>query len=82
VLRLDPRLQRARSSPVCDFFSGRQGAAAPLFCGKPSLSPNNGIDNWVGALWDVRKACGKEFTDSALLYALKAFDDEGGRNPE
>lgn len=68
---------RIRASWVCEkyFISSFNDK-------EPSLSPGNGIDNWVGALWDIRKACHKAFTDSALFYALKSFDDEGGRNPQ
>jgi hypothetical protein len=29
---------------------------------------------WVRALWDIRRAEGKQFTDKALLYTIKAWD--------
>jgi hypothetical protein len=37
----------------------------------PDLNPAR-INGWVVALWDLRTARGQEFTDRALMYALKA----------
>jgi hypothetical protein len=42
------------------------------------LNPKSDTDAWVAALWEIRTACGRGFTDTALLYAIKSFDDEGG----
>jgi hypothetical protein len=40
-----------------------------------SLQGTSDIDNWTGALWEVRRECGKEFADQMLLYAFKSFSE-------
>ena len=37
--------------------------------------PQDGMDDWVQALWDIRKKFGQDFTDRALFFTFKAFDD-------
>ena len=51
------------------------------FSGKQPPLGTSDIANWAGALWEIRGQYGKQFTDLATAFALRAFNelgDEGG----
>jgi hypothetical protein len=44
---------------------------------KPTGNPTS-LNGWVYALWEIRTACGKDFTDRALAYAIGAPEPPSG----
>jgi hypothetical protein len=47
------------------------------FSGQRPPPGTSQIDNWVGALWDIRQQYGQQFTDATIALSLKAFNDFG-----